>query len=165
MARITPVLVAVSLALVGCSSPTSSPVGPAPTDTAHGTGGTSIDCTVLKAPSIADYIVGIQVLAQLRSQDSVDLIKSGTLAYDPTVMESTLTALKALAGHGVPGLGDPGPDVDFFLGANSLAKDILATDGPVPQAKFDAIAAYEGDVGTFLGHQLSINAALGEVCP
>ena len=109
-------------------------------------------------------LLGIQILAQLRNQDVVDSLNSGVLNYDPTSMALTLEKLRVLAGHGVPGLGDPGEAIDFYQGANAIAIEIMAIDGPVPQEKFDELIAYEGELGDFLMKQVAINAALSENC-
>jgi hypothetical protein len=168
-AAITTLLV---LALAGCSASASTGGGSssaandvASAGSASQGGGGSVDCAALAGGDAASYSVGIQLLAQLRSQSAVDVIKEGTLVYDPDAMEAILTNLKSLAGHGAEGFSDPGPDVDFFLTANSKARAILATDGPVPQSMFDDLASFEGDIGAFIMRQASISAALGEACP
>ncbi len=160
-----------ALALAGCSAGAGTGGGGSAAgdvssagSAAQG-GGASIDCTAMAGGAAETYSVGIQMLAQLRNQGAVDLVKEGTAVYDPDAMDAILTDLKGLAGHGVPGLGDPGPDVDFYLTANSKARAILATDGPVPQAMFDDLISFEGDIGTFIVRQASITAALSEACP
>ena len=110
----------------------------------------------------AAYSIGIQMLAQLRTQSVVDSIKEGVVVYDPDALERVLTKLKTLEGHGI--LGDPMPDIEFYIEANAKAKDILAIEGPVPQASFDDLIAFEGDAGTFITRQISISAAYGEAC-
>lgn len=165
MARTLTALAAVtlSLALVGCSSPsTSTPSGtsPAPSDPVGAPG--SAECSALTDEALGVYGLGIQILAQLRSQNQVDLVRDGTLKYDPEAMESSLLALRGF--NPVPGSGEPSEAVDFYLGANDLAREILAIDGDVPQAKFDELIAYEGDLGNFIGRQLPINAAVSEAC-
>ena len=172
MARTSTALVAVTLAVIlaGCSSPAATTGGTqagstpaATTPASDGGGGGSVDCTALSGDNGATYTVGIQFLAQMRSQDTVDMIKNGTVTYDPDVMGGILTKLKALDGHGV--LGDPGKDLDVFIAANDKARDILAVSGPVPQSMFDDLATVEGDVGSFIGRQISISAAYSEACP
>jgi len=173
MARTSTALVAVTLAVIlaGCSSPAttsggsqagSTPAVTTSTPAGNAKGG-SVDCTAMSGDSAATYTVGVQLLAQLRSQDSVDLIKNGTVSYDPDAMGKILTKLKSLAGHGV--LGDPGKDIDVYIAANDKARDILAVSGPVPQAMFDDLSTIEGDVGSFIGRQVSINAAYSDACP
>jgi hypothetical protein len=102
------------------------------------------------------------MLAQLRQQSVVDSIKDGVVVYDPDALERVLTKLKTLEGHGI--LGDPIPDIEFYLEANAKARDILAVDGPVPQAAFDDLIAFEGDAGTFITRQISITSAYSEAC-
>jgi hypothetical protein len=175
MARTATALAAVTLALIltGSSSPASTSgdnqagssaavTTAAVTTPASDGGGGSVDCTALTGDAGATYTVGLQLLAQMRSQAAVDSMKSSGVTYDPDAMGTILTKLKSLAGHGV--LGDPGADVDFYLSANERARAILALDGPVPQAMFDDLSAFEGAIGAFLGRQVSISAAYSEAC-
>lgn len=165
MARLIPAAVAATLALAvaGCSpsSDSSSTDAGSPTRGEPGT----LDCSALDDATLQTYSIGIQFLAQIRGQDQVDLINDATVDYDPDAMEAVLLSLRGLAGHGVEGLGDPGDDIDFYLGANDKARDILAVDGAVPQSMFDDLVDYEGEIAEFLAHQVSINAALSENCP
>ena len=159
--------IAVTLILAGCASvsPPDSTKGSVPeTSTSPDVPSGELDCASLTDAEIADYSVGIQLLAQLRNQNVVDSLNDGVLTYDATAMASTLESLRALAGRGVPGLGDPGEAVDFYLGANEIAGRILAVDGPVPQELFDELIEYEGELSDFLSHQVAINAALDENC-
>ena len=173
MARTATALAAATLALIlaACSSTatTSGTTGAGSTTatttsaaTTPAGGGGSVDCSALTGDDAGTYTVGIQILAQLRSQDVVDSIKAGGMTYDPEAMARILTKLKSLAGHGV--LGDPSADVDFYLAANEKARAILAVSGPVPQGMFDDIVAFEGDIGTFIGRQVSISAAYSDAC-
>jgi hypothetical protein len=159
--------IAVTLILAGCASasaPDSSNGSTPATSTAPDAPSGDLDCAALTGSEVADYSVGIQVLAQLRDQGVVDSLNDGILTYDAAAMASTLESLRALAGRGVPGLGDPGEAVDFYLGANEIAGRILAVNGPVPQELFDELIAYEGELSDFLYHQIAINAALDENC-
>ena len=165
MARTLTALAAVSLslALVGCSSPSTSTAGgttSAPSD--PDTVVESADCSEITDEALGTYVLQIQILAQLRSQAQVNLVKDGTLKYDPDAMEASLLALRGFTP--VPGLGEPSEAVDFYLGANDLAREILAVEGDVPQEKFDALIAYEGEMGDFIGRQIAINAAVSEAC-
>ena len=167
MARLSPAVAAVTLAcvLAGCSSsPTSSDAGStttAPSVTSAPAGGGSADCSTLTGSNATTFTIGIQLLAQLRTQDAVDLVKNGTANYDPDALGAILDSLKGLPKGP---LGDPGPDVDFYIQANDKAKAILANDGPVPQSMFDDLVAFEGDIGSFIGRQASITAAFSEAC-
>ena len=170
MARTLTALAAVTLALAlaGCSSPAntsgSNDAGStaAVTSPAGDGAGGDVDCTALEGDDAGAYTVGIQLLAQLRKQSVVDSVKDGVIAYDPDALERVLTKLKTLEGHGV--LGDPGADVQFYLEANAKGRDILAIEGPVPQAMFDDLIAFEGEVGDFITRQISISAAYSEAC-
>jgi hypothetical protein len=172
MTRTLTALAAVTLAfaLAGCSSPanttgdtTGNATGSEPTaDSPAPAGGGDVDCTALEGDDAAAFGVGIQLLAQLRTQSVVDSVKDGVIVYDPDAVERVLTKLKTLEGHGV--LGDPIPDVEFYLEANAKGRDILANEGPVPQASFDDLIAFEGDAGAFITRQISITAAYGEAC-
>lgn len=159
--------IALTLILAGCSTPAApdSSEGKAPAQANDADAPSEeLDCAALTDSEIADYSIRIQLLAQLRNQNVVDSLHDGALTYDATAMASTLESLRALAGRGVPGLGDPGEAVDFYLGANEIAGRILAVDGPVPQELFDELIAYEGELSDFLSHQIAINAALDENC-
>lgn len=165
MPRLTSAAIAalVALTLSACSPDGGDASGTTTTTTTtQAGGGGDFDCAVLDDPETQTYLLGIQILAQLRSQDQVDGIKSGSLTYDPDGVKRVLELLKGLPSDGT--LGDPGPDLDFYLEANEKARAILAVDGPVPQEMFDDLIAFEGDIGSFLGHQLSINGAVGEAC-
>ncbi len=169
MARFSAAVTAASLAfvLVGCSSPATSTGADGAGSTA-GAGapaaGGSIDCAYFKSGDGQAYQVRVQVMAQLTSQDAVNLVKDGTLAYNPDAMDATLHQLKKLAGHDPEGLGDPGPDVDFYMKANDKVRAILAIDGDVPQSMFDDLSSFEGDPGSFIMHMGTINAALASEC-
>lgn len=162
------VLVA-SLALAGCAA-TNTPgstegVNPTPAATVEVTLPVgNVDCSLLQDPQIQTDLLGIQVLAQLRSQDAVDTINDGVLTFDPVAFTSTLERLRVLSGHGVEGFGDPSEAVDFYEGASDIAAEILAVEGTVPQSMFDELIAYEGEVADFLYHQVAISAALDAVC-
>lgn len=160
---------AAAITLAGCSSGTEPESGdgpntpPAAASDDTGTPG-DLDCTLLDDPSIQVDLLGIQILAQMRNQSVVDSLNNGTLTYDPASMALTLEKLRVLAGHEVAGFGDPGEAVDFYLGANEIAAEILAVDGPVPQELFDELIAYEGEMADFLYRQIPINAAISENC-
>jgi hypothetical protein len=118
----------------------------------------------LKAAGSA-LATGGQFLAQLRTQGTVDLIKSGTISFDPQALAGALTTLRGVEGFAVPGLGDPAADLAVFIKANDIAIQIMANTGPVPQSQFDELIAVEGDAGQFIIRQSSIFAALSEACP
>lgn len=159
---------AAALVLAGCSAGSgsipSSETNPDPETTVVDSPTESIDCTLLQDPQVSVDLLSIQILAQLRNQGVVDSVKDGFGAYDPESMASTLEVLRVLAGRGVPGLGEPGEAIDFYLGANEIASRILAVDGPVPQELFDELTTYEGEMADFLLHQVAISAAIGENC-
>jgi hypothetical protein len=168
MARIPTAALAVTLAcaLAGCSSsattsdpstsPTTTVAAPAP---APGSG--SFECGALDGSAGATFSLGIQFLAQLRNQDTVDLVKDGTANYDPDALAAVLDSLDGLPKGP---LGDPAADLDFYRQANDKAKEILAVDGPVPASMFDDLVALEGDIGSFIGRQASITASYSEEC-
>lgn len=170
--KIPPLAVtALALALAACSgSPTptlpgQSNGGTETTPPANPDDGGLVDCAGIDSELTAAYAIDIQLLAQLRSQDTVDSVKEGVFVYDPDELEAALNSFKVLGGHGVAGLGDPQASIEFYLEANEKARAILAVDGPVPQEMFDDLVAFEGDLADFIGRQLPINAALSEACP
>jgi PBP1b-binding outer membrane lipoprotein LpoB len=175
MARTSTALVAVTLALIlaGCSSPATTtgakPAGSTPAVTSSTTttgsaktGKDGVDCTALSGEAGGTFLIGIQVLAQLTTQDTVDTIKAGTLNYDPDAMSAILAKLKTLTNKSI--LGDPQAAVVTIGKANDQARAILAVSGPVKQSMFDDMKAIVVDPGTFLSKQTAIDAAYSSAC-
>ena len=143
------------------SAPTAAPAASAAAvATAAGTGGTAgkVDCAAVKAAA-AQLVIGVQLLAQMRTPDTVASIKSKTIGnFDPDAFISAMQALHALDGSSSP-LGDPKPAIDVYLKAGQAAKALLAKDS-VTQADVDAYLANVGSLTDFLGKQMAISGAM-----
>lgn len=150
------ILMAILLAACGGAG------GPASTAKAPGAtqkpAGGSVDCAKLTAA--ASQLVGIQLLAQLTTPETIASIKSmGNLDLDK--MLAALDELHALDSISSP-LGDAKASIDFYQKAAKAAKTLLAMD-PVTQAAIDAFNKENvGTIGDFLGKQMAISGAMGE---
>jgi hypothetical protein len=153
-------LVAVLLALVvgACGGGGPAATGKSPTATQKPGNGTSVDCA--KLTTAASQLVGIQLLAQLTTPETIESIKSfGNLDIDKLL--AALAELHALDSVSTP-LGDAKASIDFYQKAAKAAKTLLAME-PVTQAAIDAYNKDNvGTVGDFLGKQIAISGAMGE---
>ncbi len=151
------------------TAPTTAPTTAADAANEPGSGSSSngkIDCSIKGSPRFVDLIVGLQLIAQLNSQATVDSVKTQTIGrYDPKQLASLLEALKPLGGSDYPPFGDPADSIDLYLRANEKAAELLAIDGPIPQAKFDELSAIVGNRAKFLLGKASIGEALDKACP
>ena len=162
------IVATVVLALSACSA------GAEPEDMADPAGGggaggggassTEIDCSLLSEADRATYGIGIQFLAQIRDQGSVDLIRAGTINYDPDEVERFLNTMRMFEGVENEPFGNPADGIAFFLEATEIVRSMLAADGPVSPELFDDLAEYNADLAGFLQNQISINAALSDNC-
>ncbi len=152
-----------ALALSACSGGVDAQD---PADSAGGGGAstTEIDCALLSDADMATYGIGIQFLAQIRDQGSVDLIQAGTINYDPDAIERVLNTMRMFEGIDNEPFGDPADGIAFFLEANEIVRSILAEEGPVSSELFDQLAVYNADIAEFLQNQISINAAFNDNC-
>ena len=162
---LTTILAAVVLAACsgGGSTATTRPAATAgtsaeaPADTAAPAGNGSIDCEALK--TAAQQLLGIQLLAQMRTPDTVESIRNKVIGnLDPDAMLAALKALHALDGQSSV-LGDPKAAIEVYEEAAEAAKTLFAT-GPVTQEAIDAYNEHVGEVGPFLGHQAAIAGAM-----
>ena len=128
-------------------------------------GGGSAECSQLTQGDMANFIVGVQILAQADSSDSLAAIKNGTITnYSPESFGAILTKLQFLKNQPASVLGDPGPALDYYSAANNAVKAMLDS-GTVTQAQLDAYKAQIGDVGSVVGKQTAIIAAVSQACP
>jgi hypothetical protein len=129
-----------------------------PAATSNPGGGGSVDCAAMKAA--AEKLIGIQLLAQLRSPESVESIMSlGTLDLD--VLIEALGVLHALDAFVSP-LGDPKASLDAYEDAARSAQTLFAMD-PLTQSAIDAYNdRHVKTVGEFLGKQIAISGAMDE---
>lgn len=127
--------------------------------------GGAVDCSALTKDDLAKFLVYTQVLAQIRTPDTLAAIKAKSMTdYTPESLAAILDKLQVLAGHPAPGMGDPGAAVDFYVKANDSVKAMLDS-ASVTQAQLDAYQAQVGGVASILGKQVAINAAIGTDCP
>jgi hypothetical protein len=146
----------------GGSSPGSSAIGSPPVTgqpavTAEPAGNGKIDCAKVK--TAATNLLMIQFLAQLRTPDSVEQIK--TKQYGSLDLEVFLAAmhdLHALDASASP-LGDPKAAIDFYEDAGKAAQALFATE-PMTQAAIDAYTQKIGTIPEFLSHQAAIAGAM-----
>ena len=128
-----------------------------PADTAAPAGNGSVDCAALKTAAV--QLLGVQLLAQLRSPDTVESIRDK--AFGNLDLDAFLAAMAEL--HALDGqssvLGDPKAAIDTYEDAAEAAKTLFATD-PVTQEAIDAYNEHVGEVGPFLGHQAAIAGAM-----
>ena len=158
---VTSILLGVVLAACG-----AGPGGPGGTTGSGATnrpastqaGGGDVDCAAIRAA--AEKLIGIQLLAQLTTPQSIETIKSiGNLDLDE--MLAALDDLHALDNVSSP-LGDAKASIDFYEKAATAAKALFAMD-PVTQAAIDAYNEDNvGSIAEFLGRQAAISGAIGE---
>ena len=125
-----------------------------------GTGGTGkVDCSSLKEAG-AQLILGSQILAQLRTPDTVQAVKDKTIGstFDPDAFIAAMQQLHVLDGVKSP-LGDPKAAIDAYIAAAQAAKDLLAKSS-VTQADIDAYLKNVGSISDFLGKQMAISGAM-----
>ncbi len=169
----TVLIAALSVSACGAGSSTTSagsapaPAGSTPAASEAPTTGDGADgCSSLTKQEIAKYALYAQIFPQVRSQSVIDSVRNGTITdYTPEAYAATLAKLQFLRGKGVPGLGDPGPALDYYAQVNDAMQTLLAQPDPVPQSAIDAYTAVVGTIGESLSKQLPINAALSELCP
>jgi hypothetical protein len=160
-------LVALVAAACGGSgaSPTTNPAAAASYAASQagaastGAGGKGkVDCTSLKAAG-ADLIVGVQVLAQIRTPEALASVKDKSFGnFDPDTFIASMQKLHALDGVTSP-LGDPKPAIDAYIAAGQAAKALLA-ESSVTQADIDAYLKNVGSLSDFLGKQMAISGAM-----
>ena len=127
--------------------------------------GGAVDCSAITKDDLAKFLVYTQILAQIRTPDTVAAIKSKTITdYTPESFAAILAKLQVLAGHPAAGMGDPAAALEFYSKANDSAKALLDS-ASVTQAQLDAYQAQVGGVASILSKQVAINAAIGESCP
>ena len=143
----------------------SSAAAAAGGDSSSPAAGGTVDCSALTKDDLAKFLVYTQVLAQIRTPDTLAAIKAKSMTdYTPESLAAILDKLQVLAGHPAPGMGDPGAAVDFYVEANDSVKAMLDS-ATVTQAQLDAYQAQVGGVASILGKQVAINAAIGTNCP
>jgi hypothetical protein len=132
----------------------AAPQGASPAPAGNG----NVDCAKIK--TAAQQLLAVQLLAQLRTPDSIASIKAKTIGnLDLDAFVAGMHDLHALDAFASP-LGDPKAAIDFYEAAAAAAQDLLATD-PMTQAAIDAYTAKVGTVPDILSHQVAISGAMG----
>jgi hypothetical protein len=132
-------------------------------ETAPASGG-SVDCSGITKDDLAKYLVYTQLLAQVKSADTVASLKAKQFSdYTPEAMSAILAKLGVLAGHPAAGFGDPADSLAYFTKANDALAAMIAADAPT-KAQLDAYTAALGGTATAIGKQLPVNAAIAQYC-
>ena len=134
------------------------PASQAAASTSSGGGTGSVDCSAFSDAG-AQLVIGVQVLAQMRTPDAVAAVKNKTFAnFDPDAFIAAMQTLHALDGSASP-LGDPKAPIDAYIQAGQAAKELLAKSS-VTQADVDAYLTTVGTIADFLGKQMAISGAM-----
>lgn len=157
------------LALAGCGAggSTSTITPAASTPSSGGDGGSSstptsgsgggADCSGLSKTEIADFIVGTQLIAQVRDKTALEGITSGTIGqYTPESYGAILAKMSFLTGSAGEGLAK-------LVAANDAVKK-LASGSPT-QADFDAYQQQTGGIAGLIKAQVAVNLGLVQACP
>jgi len=139
----------------------SAAVGQTSTDRPSGTtspaGNGKIDCATIN--TAGQQLLMVQFLAQLRTPDSVEPIRSKQIGnLDLDAFLAAMHDLHALDAYSSP-LGDPKAAIDSYEAAGKAAQVLFATN-PITQAAIDTYLQSVGTVADFLGHQVAIAGAM-----
>ena len=158
-----PVLLIALLAACGSggtasTSSVQATAGQSSTGTAAPTGNGKVDCAAIN--KAAQELLSVQLLAQLRTPDSVEPIRTRQMGnLDLEAFLAAMHDLHALDAYSSP-LGDPKAAIDFYEQAGKAAQTLFATT-PITQAAIDAYTAKIGTVADVLGRQAAISGAIG----
>ena len=141
------------------SAAASSAASQAAASTAAGGGTGKVNCSSLKDAG-AQLIIGAQVLAQLRTPETVQGVKDKTIGgdFDPDKFIAAMQQLHALDSVNSP-LGDQKAAIDAYIKAAQAAKTLLAKS-TVTQTDIDAYLTNVGSITDFLGKQMAISGAM-----
>jgi hypothetical protein len=159
---ITTALLVVAVAACGGTSTASNPNPPAGSQAATGQAsnppaGGKVDCVAIKAAAVE--LLGVQLLAQLKTPDTIASIKSKSIGnLDVDRFLAAMQTLHALDSY-KSALGDPKPAIEAYEKAATAAKVLFATD-PMTQAAIDTYNTNVGTTTEFLGHQTAIAGAM-----
>jgi hypothetical protein len=123
-----------------------------------------VDCASISQQSLLDFGYGVQTLAQLDNQASVDAVESGTMSFDPDAFGAALVELGTLSGHPVEPYGDPAEALEYYAAVNQAAMNLLAYDTPVPGAEFTAYTEVTGGASEVIAQQSPISASYNANC-
>lgn len=114
-------------------------------------------CDAITKDDLAAFIVGTQLLAQIRDKETLDSITGGGIGkYSPEEFGAVLAKMSFLTGDAADGLAT-------ISAANDTVKKLAA--GGATQADFDAYQKQIGGVGGILKAQLAVNLGLAKSCP
>ncbi len=140
------------------STAASSAASQAAASSGTGGGTGKVDCSSLKEAG-TQLIVGTQILAQIRTPDTVAAVKDKSFGdLDADAYIAAMQQLHVLDGFKSP-LGDPKPAIDAYIAAAQAAKELLAKSS-VTQADIDAYLKNVGSISDFLGKQMAISGAM-----
>lgn len=163
------IVVALVFALAACGgggdSPTTDPGGSnepdetsAPTTPAVDVG--ELDCAGLRADLEMIGFTGVQMLAQIRSIDMVEKLESGDFGtYDGAALAAAIDRVRVLDAFSDASVGSAGDSLDVYAASNQKMMEMIALDGPPPQATVDEYVAGIGEIGEYLAHQMPMSAA------
>jgi hypothetical protein len=121
--------------------------------------GAAVDCAAIT--TAAQQLIAVQLLAQLKTPDTIQSIKSKAIGnLDLDTFLTAMHTLHALDSHS-SALGDPKAAIDAYEQAATAAKVLFATD-PMTQAAIDTYNQNVGTVSDFLSHQTAIAGAMSE---
>ena len=152
----------VLLAACGGTSTASNPNPPAASQAATSAAsappaGGKVDCVAIKAAAVE--LLGVQLLAQLKTPDAIASIKSKSIGnLDLDRFLAAMATLHALDSY-KSALGDPKPAIDAYEKAANAARVLFATD-PMTQAAIDTYNQNVGTTTAFLGGQTAIAGAM-----
>ena len=120
-------------------------------------GNGSVDCAKIKTAAV--QLLAVQLLAQLRSPDTAEQLKTKQIGnLDLDAFLAAMHELHALDGYS-SALGDPKAAIDTYEDAAKAVQAMFATE-PITQAAVDAYVAKIGTLTDFLGHQVAISGAM-----
>lgn len=178
MLKMIALALAVPLLVVGCAS-SPQPGGPGlggdpfaeqtgttaeQEDNGAGVPAGDVDCAAISQQQAQTFSYGIQTLAKLNSQGTVDAINGGSIGFSTESFADALAALHALDGHAVDPYGDPAEALDYYETVNSAAANLLAYDTPVPEGEFSSYTSTTGGSSQIINEQASIGASYNAFC-
>ena len=163
--------VGAAFALSGCGgdSPETpvgaddTPAAPAPADDGEVAATGTIDCSQIDGALLADYSVYIQMLAQLKSPESLEGFAA--LGFTTEKLQVALDNLEPVRAAGTTPFGDAGAALDYYNELNAAMAEVVAKGDAVTQADIDAYNAVAGKPEDVIYNQLAINGPLSEQCP
>ncbi len=177
MKRTVVIVAALSMLAAGCGGDdTTTADDPVTSDIAGSTDAPQDDtgqdvvqgtfgCAIITDPETQSArVIGLQIIPQIDDQAVIDQIKTGTPTWDIDGLDTWLQALRPLGGTEYPPFGDPADAIEQYIDSNAKVRELVAIEGPVPQAKFDELKAIVGEPADFIMGQSAIGVAIEEAC-